>query len=68
MNRQALDGKEYPETLTRVSNLVLILQCQSKYEEAEQINRRVLESREKMLGKEYPNTLTSVYYLGYLLY
>ncbi|KAK0745443.1 hypothetical protein B0T18DRAFT_409455 [Schizothecium vesticola] len=31
-----------------------------KYEEAEQINRRALDVREKVLGTEYPDTLTSV--------
>ena len=41
---------------------------QGKYEEAEHMNRRALDGREKMLGKEHPDTLTSVFYLAYLLH
>ncbi|KAL8909866.1 MAG: hypothetical protein Q9171_004816 [Xanthocarpia ochracea] len=33
---------------------------QGSYNEAEQMNRRALDSREKVLGEEHPDTLTSV--------
>jgi tetratricopeptide (TPR) repeat protein len=51
---------EHPDTLTSVSNLALILQYQGKYEAAEEMNRRALEERKKMLKMEYLDTLTSV--------
>ena len=59
---------EHPDTLTSVSNLVLVLQYQGKYEAAEEMNRRALEGYENVLGVEHPNTLTSVYCLAYLLH
>jgi hypothetical protein len=46
-------------TMTSVSNLALILQYQGKYEEAEDMNRRALEGREKVLGVDHPDTLDS---------
>ncbi|KAJ9660117.1 hypothetical protein H2201_007024 [Coniosporium apollinis] len=66
--REEVLGKEHPSTLASVNNLAGVLQDQGKYEEAEEMNRRVLEGREKVLGKEHPDTLTSVYCLAYLLH
>ena len=40
---------------------------QGKYEEAEAMNRRTLELREKVLGMKHPDTLTSVWCLAHLL-
>ena len=37
-------------TLTGVSNLVLVVEYQGKYDEAENLNRRALEGWEKELG------------------
>jgi hypothetical protein len=37
-----------------------VLGRQGKYEQAEEMNQRVLEGGEKALWKEHPNTLTSV--------
>jgi tetratricopeptide (TPR) repeat protein len=51
-----------------VSNLALVLRSQGKYEEAEKLNRRALEGREKELGVRHPDTLTSVYCLADLLH
>ena len=74
MDRRALDsrekmlGKEYPSTLTSVSNLALVLRYQGKYGEAEPMNRRALTGYEKVLGKEHPDSLTSAYCLTYLLH
>jgi hypothetical protein len=45
-----------------------MLQDRGKYEAAEEMNRRALAGREKVLGMEHPSTLTSVYCLAYLLY
>jgi len=50
-----------------MSNLASVLQDQGKYEEAEQMNRRALEGREKALGKENSDTLTSVNNLALVL-
>lgn len=36
------------------------------YDEAEQMSRQALSSREKMLAKEHPGTLMSVYCLAFL--
>src|SRR5436305_963589 len=40
---------------------------QGRSKEAEDINRRTLELRERVLGKEHPDTLMSIYWLAYLL-
>ena len=40
---------------------------QGSYDNAEQMNRQALDSREKVLGKEHPNTLTSVDNLAIVL-
>jgi len=45
-----------------------VLWGQGKYLEAEMLNRRALEGREKELGKQHPDTLTSVSNLAYLLH
>lgn len=53
--------------LTSVGNLALVLRDQRRYDEAEQMNRRALEGREKVLGAEHPDTLTSVGILALVL-
>lgn len=58
--------REHPSTLTSVSNLGNMLSRQGKYEEAEVLYRRVLESQE-VLGREHPVTLASTKYLGLVL-
>ena len=55
-------------TLDSLSLLGSVLQDQGKYEAAEEMNRRALEGREKVLGVEHPDTLTSVYNLAYLFH
>ena len=47
--------------------LVSTLDNQGKYEEAEAINWRTLELKEKALGVEHPDTLISVWWLAHLL-
>jgi hypothetical protein len=44
-----------------------MLQYQGKYEQAEEMNRRALVGREKVLGVDHPDTLTRVYCLAHLL-
>jgi tetratricopeptide (TPR) repeat protein len=60
-------GPEHPSTLNSMMNLGLVLQSQGKYEEAEEMHRRVSEVMEKVLGLEHPNTLTSMNNLAVLL-
>jgi tetratricopeptide (TPR) repeat protein len=72
-------GPEHPDTLTSVNNLALLLQNtivwkdldvlerQDSYDEIEQMYRRALAGREKVLGPEHPYTLTSVDNLALLL-
>jgi tetratricopeptide (TPR) repeat protein len=48
-------------------NIGASLDSLGQYEEAEQMHRQALESREKALGLEYPDTLASVTYLGSVL-
>ncbi|KAL9591591.1 MAG: hypothetical protein Q9179_007568 [Wetmoreana sp. 5 TL-2023] len=50
-----------------LSNAAWYAAEQGSYDDAEQMNRRALDSREKMLGKEHPNTLTSVSNLASVL-
>jgi len=44
-------GKEHPHTLMSASNLAAVLVKQGDYEAAEEINRRVVDGREKVLGR-----------------
>jgi tetratricopeptide (TPR) repeat protein len=55
------------QTLQSITVLALVLQSQGKYDEAEQLNRRALEGREKELGIHHPDTLASVSNLASVL-
>jgi hypothetical protein len=57
---ETLLGKEHPDTLMSMNNLVLVLSDQSKYEQAKEMQRQVLELTARVLGKEHPHTLTSM--------
>ena len=46
------------EALSALNLHASMLGRQGKYEAAEEMNRRVLEGREKVLGKEHPDTLS----------
>jgi tetratricopeptide (TPR) repeat protein len=50
-----------------VNNLAWVLQQQGKYKAAEEINRRVLDGREKGLGPEHLDTLASLSNLAWVL-
>jgi hypothetical protein len=41
--------------------------ARAEYEQAEEMNQRVLAGREKVLGVDHPDTLTSVSYLASVL-
>src|SRR5438477_172543 len=58
--RERLQGKEEPDTLTSMSSVAQALSNQGKYAEAEKMHRETLALREKVLGKEHPHTLTSM--------
>jgi tetratricopeptide (TPR) repeat protein len=60
-------GKEHPDTLASMNDLVVLLGRQGKYDAAEPLYRETLQLREKVLGKEHPNTLTSMNNLAVLL-
>ncbi len=44
-------GEEYPLTLTSMHNLTSVLVDQGKYDEAEEIHRRVIGLRRRRRGK-----------------
>jgi tetratricopeptide (TPR) repeat protein len=57
--RKLLDEND-SKTLVSLGLLALVLGSQGKYEAAEEINRRALELKEKVLGKEHLDTLKSM--------
>ena len=65
--REKALGREDQLTLESIEMLALVLLWQGKYSEAETLNRRALEGREK-LGQDHPETLTFVNNLAYLLH
>jgi hypothetical protein len=60
-------GNDYPNTLTSVSDLGLVLRKSGKLVAAEEMIRHALERREKILREEYLDTLTSVDHLSSVL-
>ena len=46
--------------LTALSNLALILCQRGQLAEAQQLQRQVLEARQRTLGEEHPDTLTAL--------
>jgi hypothetical protein len=59
--------REYPDTLTSISNLGNTLSGQGKYKQAEVMHRQALEGYKEVLGHEHPYTLTSVSNLSNIL-
>jgi hypothetical protein len=53
-------GEKHPSTLNSMNNLIIVLQQQRKYKEAEQMQRQTLDLKEKVLGEEHPLTLNSM--------
>jgi len=62
--REKVSGKEYPYTLTSMSNVGGVLSDQGKYAEAEKMYRETLALDEKASGKEYLDTLVSINNIG----
>jgi len=51
--RKEILKKEFPDTLTSISNLASMLQSQGKYEAVKEMDRRTLQGRKKVLGKRH---------------
>ena len=56
--REALNGKDHPETATALMNLSALYRKVQKYSEAEHLARRALQIDEHALGKQHPDTAT----------
>ncbi len=57
--RKRVLGAEHPDTLTSASNLAATLSGQSRYGDAETIQREVLGVEKRLLGPEHPDTLST---------
>ncbi len=53
-------GAEHPETVFLLARIAGLLQVQGRYEEAEKVYKRVLNTQTKVLGPENFNTLNTV--------
>ncbi|KFY90176.1 hypothetical protein V498_06140, partial [Pseudogymnoascus sp. VKM F-4517 (FW-2822)] len=53
-------GLEHLDTLTSMANLATTLWCQRHWKEAKDIERRVMETRQRVLGYEQPDTLMAM--------
>jgi len=60
-------GMEHPDALISTDNLAAVLSHQGKCEEAEQMYRERLGSKQNVLGMEHLDTLMSMYDLANLL-
>lgn len=65
--REKVLGKEHLDTLMSMHNLATVLECQGKYEKAEEMHRRALRVIEKVPGKEHPDTPMSMNNLALVL-
>jgi hypothetical protein len=53
-------GVDHPDTLTSMGNLASTLWRQRQWKEAEDMEMRVMETRQRVLGYEYPDTLMAM--------
>jgi eukaryotic-like serine/threonine-protein kinase len=60
-------GEDDPLTITAASGLASTLGENSRYEEAEALQRKVLEARTRILGREHPDTVGSIESLAWIL-
>ncbi|KAJ4179575.1 hypothetical protein NW767_014587 [Fusarium falciforme] len=67
MKEEPGDSKDVLRWAGLLTNIGWYRWMRGRYEEAEQVTRRALEGREKVLGREHPHTLTSVNNLGLVL-
>ncbi|PWW76801.1 TPR-like protein, partial [Tuber magnatum] len=56
-----------PDYIAEINLLARVLQSLGKYQEAEDLNCRTLEVREKVLGPQHPDTLTTTDHLAIVL-
>jgi hypothetical protein len=57
--------EEHPHTLTSMANLASIYWNQGRWEEAENLERQVMETRSRQFGHRHPDTLTAMANLAY---
>ncbi|OAD18955.1 TPR repeat protein, partial [Candidatus Thiomargarita nelsonii] len=60
------DHKSEIDEISSLNSLASLHQAKGDYESAEQLYKRALVIREKVLGKEHPDTATSLSRLGNL--
>jgi Tetratricopeptide repeat len=60
-------GTEHPSTLVSMNDLASVLSHQGKYEQVEEMHRKVLGRNETMVGKELSDRLTSMNNLALVL-
>ena len=58
--RKRVLGKEHPDSLISMGNLVLTYRDQGQLKEAEELQVQVMETRKQVLGKEHPDLLKSM--------
>ncbi|KAI5785373.1 hypothetical protein FPQ18DRAFT_244661, partial [Pyronema domesticum] len=58
-------GEDHPDTLKAMNNLALTLQHQGRWDEAEKLQKKVVESSKVFLGEDHPDTLTTMKYRYY---
>ncbi len=61
-------GPEHPLTFTILYNLGYVYHSWGRYAEAEQLYRRTIEGRERVVGAGHPDTLTAVNVLAVLYF
>ncbi|KAK4898080.1 hypothetical protein LTR49_027892 [Elasticomyces elasticus] len=54
------EGSEHPDTLSSIANLASTHRDQGRWNEAEELNVKVMETRARVLGGEHPDTLNSM--------
>ena len=59
-------GPEHPSTLTSMANLVSTYWNQGRWEEAEELNVQVIETRKRVFVLEHPSVLTSMVNLAHM--
>lgn len=63
--KEAVLGKEHSGALVSVANLATFYWNQKRWEEAENLERQVMETHSKLLGHRHPDTSTAMTNLAY---
>ena len=58
--RKANLGVDHPDTLISIADLASTYRSQSRWEDAERLQRQVMEARKAQLDADHPETLTSM--------